>query len=81
MGTHRRLTVISAARREFEQGWAATTKRDVAEAVGVSQKLVEAQFGTQATLLQATDRKRPGEARESTHGSDRGLLRAPATVA
>lgn len=46
--------MVSAARAAFEQrGWAAVRIRDVAEAAGVSQKLVEATFGTKATLLQA----------------------------
>jgi AcrR family transcriptional regulator len=50
----RRRAVVSAARLAFEQrGWAAVRVRDVAEAAGVSQKLVEATFGTKAALLQA----------------------------
>jgi AcrR family transcriptional regulator len=39
----------------FERkGWAGTTMRAVAEAAGVSQKTVEALFGTKATLLRET---------------------------
>jgi AcrR family transcriptional regulator len=50
----RRLAVIAAARASFEQrGWAGTQIRAVAEVAGVSQKLVEAVFGTKAALLQA----------------------------
>jgi AcrR family transcriptional regulator len=50
----RRLAVIAAAREAFEQrGWAAVRVRDIAEAAGVSQKLVEAAFGTKSALLQA----------------------------
>ena len=49
-----RLTVVSAARAAFEErGWAGTRIRDVAEAAGVSQKTVEAAFGTKAALLEA----------------------------
>ena len=50
----RRLAVVAAARESFEQrGWAAVRVREIAEAAGVSQKLVEAVFGTKAALLQA----------------------------
>jgi AcrR family transcriptional regulator len=50
----RRLAVVGAAREAFEQrGWAAVRVREIAEAAGVSQKLVEAVFGTKAALLQA----------------------------
>lgn len=50
----RRLAVVAAAREEFEQrGWAAVRVREIAAAAGVSQKLVEAAFGTKAALLQA----------------------------
>lgn len=50
----RRLAVIAAARDAFERhGWSGALVRDIAAAAGVSQKLVEAQFGTKATLLQA----------------------------
>lgn len=50
----RRAAMIAAAREAFEQrGWAAVRMRDIAEAAGVSQKLVEAVFGTKAALLQA----------------------------
>lgn len=50
----RQTAVVAAARAAFEQrGWAGTQLRAVADAAGVSQKLVEAQFGTKATLLGA----------------------------
>lgn len=50
----RRLAVVAAAHDVFEQrGWAGTHLRAIAEAAGVSQKLVEAVFGTKAALLQA----------------------------
>jgi AcrR family transcriptional regulator len=50
----RRLAVVAAAREAFEQrGWAAVRVREIAEAADVSQKLVEAAFGTKAALLQA----------------------------
>ncbi|HEY5694233.1 MAG TPA: helix-turn-helix domain-containing protein [Gaiellaceae bacterium] len=50
----RRLAVVAAAREAFERrGWAAVRVREIAEAAGVSQKLVEAVFGTKAALLQA----------------------------
>jgi len=50
----RRAAVIAAAREEFEQrGWAAVRMRDIAAVAGVSQKLVEAVFGTKAALLHA----------------------------
>ena len=50
----RRLVVIAAAREAFEErGWAGSRMREISEAAGVSQKLVEALFGTKAALLQA----------------------------
>lgn len=50
----RRLAIVAAAREAFERrGWAAVRVREIAEAAGVSQKLVEAVFGTKAALLQA----------------------------
>lgn len=50
----RRLAVIAAAREAFEKrGWAGTRVHEIGEAAGVSQKLVEALFGTKAALLQA----------------------------
>jgi AcrR family transcriptional regulator len=49
-----RETIIRSSRHLFEQrGWAATTIRLVAERAEVSQKTVEAVFGTKAALLQA----------------------------
>lgn len=46
--------MVVAAREAFEQrGWAAVRVREIAEAARVSQKLVEAVFGTKAALLQA----------------------------
>lgn len=46
--------MVAAARDAFEQrGWAGTHLREIAAAAGVSQKLVEAVFGTKAALLQA----------------------------
>lgn len=46
--------MVAAARDAFEQrGWAGTVLRDIAADAGVSQKLVEAQFGTKAALLHA----------------------------
>lgn len=49
-----RLSVVSAARQTFEErGWAGTRMHDVADAAGVSQKTVEAAFGTKAALLEA----------------------------
>lgn len=49
-----RLAVLSAAQATFEErGWAGTRMRDVADAAGVSQKTVEAAFGTKAALLEA----------------------------
>ena len=45
---------MRAAKQLFEdRGWAATTMRSVADAAGVSQKTVEADFGTKAALLEA----------------------------
>jgi TetR/AcrR family transcriptional regulator, regulator of autoinduction and epiphytic fitness len=50
----RRLAVAVAAKELFEQhGWAGTRVADVAARAGVSQKLVEASFGTKAALLEA----------------------------
>jgi AcrR family transcriptional regulator len=50
----RRLAIGTAAREAFEQrGWAAVRVREVADAAGVSQKLVEAVFRTKSALLQA----------------------------
>lgn len=50
----RRLAVVGAARQAFERkGWAGVTVREIAEAAGVSQKTIEAVFGTKATLLKA----------------------------
>ena len=49
-----RESVIRAGRQLFEErGWAPTTMRAVAGRAGVSQKTVEALFGTKAALLQA----------------------------
>jgi AcrR family transcriptional regulator len=49
-----RLSVTAAARDAFEQrGWAGTRIHDISAAAGVSQKTVEALFGTKAALLQA----------------------------
>lgn len=49
-----RLAVVAAARQAFEErGWAGARMRDVADAAGVSQKTVEAAFGTKAALLEA----------------------------
>lgn len=50
----RRLAVIEAARDAFEaRGWAGTRIQEIGEAAGVSQKTVEALFGTKAALLRA----------------------------
>ncbi len=49
-----RESIVRAAGQLFEErGWAPTTVRSVAERAGVSQKTVEALFGTKAALLQA----------------------------
>lgn len=49
-----RTTIVGAARDLFESGgWSATTVSAVAAAADVSQKTVEAVFGTKAALLQA----------------------------
>ncbi len=49
-----RETIVRASRQLFEErGWAATTIRSIAECAGVSQKTVEALFGTKAALLHA----------------------------
>jgi AcrR family transcriptional regulator len=48
----RRLAVVAAARDAFERrGWAGTRLHEISSAAGVSQKLVEAVFGTKAALL------------------------------
>jgi AcrR family transcriptional regulator len=50
----RQLIVVAAARNAFEQkGWAGVTVREISEAAGVSQKTVEAVFGSKAALLKA----------------------------
>jgi AcrR family transcriptional regulator len=50
----RRLDVVVAAREAFEsRGWAGVTVREIADGAGVSQKTIEAVFGTKAALLQA----------------------------
>lgn len=50
----RRLEVVAAARVAFERkGWAGVTVREIGEAAGVSQKTIEAVFGTKAALLKA----------------------------
>lgn len=50
----RRQAVVAAARATFEQyGWSGTQIRQIARAASVSQKFVEAVFGTKAALLQA----------------------------
>ena len=50
----RRLAVIVAALSTFEErGWAGARLQDVSAAAGVSQKTVEATFGTKAALLRA----------------------------
>lgn len=49
-----RETIVCSSRELFEdRGWAATTIRAIAEHAAVSQKTVEAAFGTKAALLQA----------------------------
>jgi len=49
----RQLAVVAAARDAFERrGWAAVTVREIGKAAGVSQKTIEAVFGTKAALLQ-----------------------------
>ncbi len=49
-----RETVVRVSQHLFEErGWAATTIRSIAEKAAVSQKTVEALFGTKAALLQA----------------------------
>lgn len=48
----RREEIVAAAKRLFEErGWSGTTMRSVAAEAGVSQKTVEASFGTKAALL------------------------------
>jgi AcrR family transcriptional regulator len=50
----RRLAVVAAARDAFEhKGWAGASVREIAESSGVSQKTIEAVFGTKAALLKA----------------------------
>lgn len=45
---------MRAAKQSFEQqGWSGTTIRSISEAAAVSQKTVEALFGTKAALLEA----------------------------
>ena len=45
---------MRAAKQSFEErGWAGATMRAISERAGVSQKTVEALFGTKAALLQA----------------------------
>lgn len=52
--TQRRQAVLAAAREAFERkGWAGATVREIAETAGVSQKTIEAVFGTKASLLKA----------------------------
>lgn len=52
---HTRETIVRAAKELFElRGWAGTTVAAIAGVAGVSQKTVEAVFGTKAALLQAT---------------------------
>ena len=49
-----RTAIVDAARDLFEsRGWSGTTVAAVADAAGVSQKTIEAVFGTKAALLQA----------------------------
>jgi AcrR family transcriptional regulator len=49
-----RASIVRAARELFEQdGWVGTTVGSIAAEAGVSQKTVEALFGTKAALLQA----------------------------
>lgn len=49
-----REAVTRAAKHSFEeQGWSGTTIRSIGEAAAVSQKTVEALFGTKAALLEA----------------------------
>lgn len=49
-----REAVVRAAKQDFEErSWAGTTVSGVATAAGVSQKTVEAVFGTKAALLRA----------------------------
>jgi AcrR family transcriptional regulator len=49
-----REAIVRAAKQLFEErGWAGTTVRAIGGVAGVSQKTVEALFGTKAALLQA----------------------------
>ena len=50
-----RQTIVQAAKQSFEeQGWAGTTIRSISDAAAVSQKTVEALYGTKGTLLRAS---------------------------
>ena len=50
----RRHAIVAAARDLFErEGWSGTRVAEIAAAADVSQKLVEAAFGTKAALLEA----------------------------
>jgi AcrR family transcriptional regulator len=49
-----REAILTAAKTQFGQGgWSATTMRSIAAEAGVSQKTVEALFGTKAAVLRA----------------------------
>jgi AcrR family transcriptional regulator len=49
-----REAIVGAAQRSFEgHGWSGSTIRSISAAAGVSQKTVEALFGTKAALLRA----------------------------
>ncbi len=49
-----REAILEAAKRSFEaRGWGGATMRMIADEVGVSQKTVEAIYGTKAALLEA----------------------------
>ncbi|HEY7934787.1 MAG TPA: TetR/AcrR family transcriptional regulator [Solirubrobacteraceae bacterium] len=53
--TRTREAIVRAGQHLFEQrGWAGTTMAAIADRAGVSQKSVEAIFGTKAALLEAT---------------------------
>jgi AcrR family transcriptional regulator len=50
-----REAILEAAKRHFEdRGWAGATVAAIADTAGVSQKTVEAVFGTKASVLRAT---------------------------
>lgn len=50
-----RLAIVQAAKDAFEEyGWSAARVASIAEGAGVSQKTVEAVFGTKSALLRAT---------------------------